>query len=63
MILDLIDLVLTIRSADRAMREKSRVGESGMDREAGRFTSKLWFVAIAIIVLAPVAWLVIEVAF
>jgi len=63
MIFDLIDLVLTIRSADQAMRETSRVGESGMDRDARRFANRLWFAAIALIVIVPVVWLVIEVAF
>ncbi len=63
MIFDLIDLIVTIRSSDQAMREKSMVGESGMDREARRFANKLWHAAIGLIVLVPVAWLVIEVAF
>lgn len=63
MIFDLIDLILTIRSADQSMREKSRVGESGMDREARRFMNTLCFGAITLIVIVPVAWWGIEVAF
>ncbi len=63
MILELIELILKVRSADQAMRDKSRVGESGLDREARRFVNKLCFGAIALVVLVPVVWIVCEAVF
>lgn len=63
MILDLIELVLSIRAADRAVREKSIVGQSGLDRQSGRFVNRLCFGVIALTLFVPLVWLGMEVVY
>lgn len=53
---DLIELVARIWHADSAIRDRSLLGESEMDRQSRRFVAWLCGGTIALLVLAGVLW-------
>ena len=63
MIEPLIELIAMIWRADKDLRESSLVGQSELDRKAGRFVGCLCVSAIALILLGAVAFVILGIYF